>query len=193
MPSKYSLSESSWGIICPSARLDLYRICAQDCFGNGNLDPAFPSVPANCCTTTLLILDNTPPVATAACPPPQVLSAGANCTVIIPDLRFAGLFTDNCDPINPAAIVQTPPPGPFNASGLVCPNPTTINVSFTYTDCNGNGPVVHNCGGIITVADNTAPTGTVVCPPGVTYLNLDINPVTCQYTTATVPSDFLMV
>ncbi|MEI2695563.1 MAG: hypothetical protein V9E90_10870 [Saprospiraceae bacterium] len=45
---------------------------------------------------------------------------GPNCTVNIPDLRFAGLFADNCDPINPAAIVQTPPPGPFNAAGLLC-------------------------------------------------------------------------
>ena len=178
------------GAICPSTRLATVRICAQDCFGNGFLDPAPPALPANCCNFGVLLLDTTRPVATILCPGPQFIAAGPNCTVIIPDLRFAGLFTDNCDPINPAAIVQTPPPGPFNASGLVCPNAITINVSFSYTDCNGNGPVVKNCGGIITVGDITPPSGTVVCPPGVTYLNLDVDPVTCQYTTATLPSNF---
>ena len=177
------------GTICPSARLAQVRICAQDCFGNGNLDPVPPALPSNCCNFGVLLLDTTRPVASILCPGVILLDAGPNCTVNIPDLRFAGLFIDNCDPINPAAIVQSPPPGLFDASGLVCPNPTTLNVTFTYTDCNGNGPVVHVCNNIITIQDITAPTG-VACPPGITYVNLHVNLATCQYDTAWVRDDF---
>ncbi|MBK8956119.1 MAG: HYR domain-containing protein [Saprospiraceae bacterium] len=181
------------GAGCPSNRTLTIRICAQDCFGNGPLNPggASPTMPPNCCTFLINITDNTPPVAQPAnCPAPVLLTADAACMVTIPDFRNSSLFADNCDPIiDPTDIIQDPPPGPFDASGLTCPPIAMFDVVFTYTDCNGNGPVVLTCPDVISIQDLMAPDD-ITCPVPMDTFDMAINLATCQYTFATVPTDW---
>ncbi len=177
---------------CPSLKFVTVRLCAQDCFGNGNLDPSpVGPIPPNCCTFMITVRDTTRPIPLPFnCPAPITLITDANCNVTIPDYRDPSLFYDNCDPIfDPTLIRQTPPPGPFAASGLVCAQNPTISLTFTYTDCNNNGPVSFTCPAVITVIDNTPPSS-LTCPVSPPFVNLSIDPATCEYTTATVPVDF---
>ncbi|MBP9210949.1 MAG: hypothetical protein KBF37_11585, partial [Saprospiraceae bacterium] len=176
---------------CPSLRTVIVRICAQDCFGNGNLNPPLTSSPPNCCTFAVAVYDNTDPTPEPGdCPAPVLLTTDANCEVIIPDFRTSGLFSDNCDPLlDPTTITQTPPPGPFDASAVVCPPLASLDVSFSFTDCNGNGPVELVCPDVIQIQDLLAPSS-ITCPTPMDTFNLAIDPVTCQYTFATVPADW---
>ncbi|MCC6754141.1 MAG: HYR domain-containing protein, partial [Saprospiraceae bacterium] len=176
---------------CPSLRTVIVRICAQDCFGNGNLNPPLASSPPNCCTFAVAVYDNTDPTPEPGdCPAPVLLTTDANCEVIIPDFRTSGLFSDNCDPLlDPTTITQTPPPGPFDASAVVCPPLASLDVSFSFTDCNGNGPVELVCPDVIQIQDLLAPSS-ITCPTPMDTFNMAIDPVTCQYTFATVPADW---
>ncbi len=180
------------GAGCPSLRTMTVRICTQDCFGNGNLDPnPIGPIPPNCCTFIISVSDTTRPVPQPAnCPGPVFLLTDNNCEVVIPDLRDPSLFLDNCDPILDATdIIQNPPPGPYDVSGLICTPDNTIDITFTYTDCNGNGPVSFTCDDVILVFDVTPPS-TLTCPDPRPVFNLAINPLTCQYTTVSVPANF---
>ncbi|MBK9729081.1 MAG: HYR domain-containing protein [Saprospiraceae bacterium] len=178
---------------CPSARVLTIRLCAQDCFGNGPLDPPTGGpIPSNCCTFNVTITDNTPPVPdVSACPAPVILTTDANCMVTIPDFRDPALFVDNCDPIfDVDDIIQSPAPGPLDASTFVCPpGQSPITVTFRYTDCNGNGPVTTVCPMVITIIDDMAPDA-LTCPVPMDTFNLAIDLTTCQYTFATVPLDW---
>ena len=152
-----------------------------DCNGNG---PAM-------CSFNINITDITPPVAVPAnCPAPVILNANADCEVTVPDLRMANLFSDGCDPIDPNNIIQTPMQGSvIDVSALVCAD-NTIDVSFEYTDCNGNGSVMFTCPDVLDVRDITPPDMLVSCPTPVPVFNLVLDPVTCSYTSVTVPADF---
>ena len=111
--------------------------------------------------------------------------------VTIPDFRDPALFVDNCDPIfDVDDIIQSPAPGPLDASTFVCPpGQSPITVTFRYTDCNGNGPVTTVCPMVITIIDDMAPDA-LTCPVPMDTFNLAIDLTTCQYTFATVPLDW---
>lgn len=174
---------------CPSARSITIRLCARDCFGNGGDPGANNSVPPQCCTFLVNITDNTPPQPNAgACPVQATLFANNQCQISVPDRRNANMFTDNCDAIIVTNIVQVPAPGTLLSVSPVCSPGKTVDLTFTYTDCNGNGPATLTCPASLLVRDNIAPT--VVCPATPPVFNLSINPATCAYTSVTVPANF---
>ena len=152
-----------------------------DCNGNG---PAM-------CTFNVTITDITPPVAQPGnCPGPVILNANDMCEVTVPDLRAANLFSDGCDPVDPNNIIQSPAPGTvLDVSALVCAD-NTIDVTFDYTDCNGNAAATLTCADALDVRDITPPDMLVSCPASVPVFNLMLDPVTCTYTSVTVPADF---
>ncbi len=174
---------------CPSTRTFTIRLCATDCFGNGGDAGPNNSVPANCCSFVLTVTDVTPPTPNAAnCPPQIIVNADANCSIVVPDRRSANLFSDNCDPINAANIVQIPAPGSSLAVSPICSPGRTIDLTFTYTDCNGNGPASLTCPGSILARDITPPT--ITCPTIPPVVNLSLDPVSCTYTSVTIPANF---
>ncbi|MBK9270565.1 MAG: HYR domain-containing protein [Saprospiraceae bacterium] len=203
---------------CDGPRVITIRICAQDCFGNGVLDPAPAGpLPGNCCTFEITVSDQTDPIP-GICPPQTDVNVDAGCTANVPDLRNSSIFLDNCQVVDPDNIGMyadldgdgihetelfapgTPviPGGffPVAAGDIIC-NPLfpggAVDIRFTYIDCNGNpigGPVVFDCDDLIVLLDVTAPDFIALCPDPAPIFNLDIDPLTCIYTAATVPQDF---
>ncbi len=203
---------------CDGPRVITIRICAQDCFGNGVLDPAPAGpLPGNCCTFNITVTDQTDPTP-GICPSPVVVNVDAGCTANIPDLRVPTIFQDNCSVINPDNIGMyadadgdgsyetelfapgTPviPGGfyPLAAGDIIC-NPLfpggALDIQFTFIDCNGNpvaAPVTFDCSDLISLVDVTAPDFIALCPDPAPIFYLDIDPVTCIYVNAVVPTDF---
>ena len=203
---------------CAGPRVITIRICAQDCFGNGNLDPAPAGpLPSNCCTLTVTVSDVTPPVG-ALCPSQVVLPVDVACSANVPDIRDASIFSDNCSVIDPSQIGMyadldgngtyefelfapgTPviPGGniPVFAGNIIC-NPLfpndEVDVQFSFIDCNGNpngGPVLFNCDNLLRFQDVTAPDLLLDCPLPAPVFYLTIDPNTCIYSTVTIPQDW---
>src|SRR5690606_10575446 len=114
-------------------------------------------------TVVLTAQDLSAPVLTAA--DDQDVTLGANCTIVIPDVR--GTATDNC---KGTTITQSPAVG----AEVEAVDGKTIAVTVTATDAAGNTDVETVT---LTAQDVTAPT--IVCPTNAERAN---NPGTCTYT-----------
>jgi hypothetical protein len=96
------------------------------------------------CTTSFTGVDTTVPTITA-CAPVQTVSAGANCTALVPDFTSTVSASDNCS--SSLTITQSPLAGATAALGS-----TTITI--TVTDAAGNNS---QCTTSLSVVDTTAP------------------------------------
>ena len=107
--------------ICPSNVTVTIRVCAQDCFGNGDLHEGAGdlAVTSNCCTYDVTLQDNTMPTITAGCSViPTDLNVGAQCTAVMPDLTGLLTVMDNCSAVADITIYQIPSAGSVLNDGL---------------------------------------------------------------------------
>ncbi len=98
------------------------------------------------CDQTVTVVDNQPPVITA-CAAPQTVSAGSDCSAVVPDLVSGVDVADACSPLNGLTRSQDPPAGTPVGSGAT-------RVTLTISDAAGN---LASCSTTFTVNDTTAP------------------------------------
>jgi len=103
------------------------------------------------CTTTVNVFDTVAPAIT--CPSTQTQSLGAGCVVALADYTSFATTSDNCGSI--ASVTQSP------AAGTSILGETTISVTLTVTDSNGNQ---NTCDFDVTTVDTTDPT--ISCTSG---------------------------
>jgi hypothetical protein len=104
---------------------------------------------SNSCSFTITVTDGQGPTV-AGCPGPQTLTAGATCTVPMPDFRTLVMASDNC---GTPVLTQVPAPGTQVGAGV-------RGVTITARDGAGNS---NGCSFTLTVADTQAPAVTG-CP-----------------------------
>jgi len=160
---------------CPANTTITVRVCAQDCYGNGNLHMSDNLMDVNCDTVLIALVDKSPPVLSpTVCGEEITLSVDAGCKAImlntVPTTFF---FSDNCS--RDASIYQSPAPGSVLNDGIAdtmglafgspwafacprisvpddainCINATgtfkSIDVSYIVVDCDGNCTVYEKC------------------------------------------------
>ncbi len=153
------------GLCAPDNQIRV-RVCAQDCFGNGNLHLSDNDVTPNCEYITIALWDTTKPTLTGTIPSQLIPVSNVTCTAEMPNLATALAGHDNCSDVS---IYQLPAPGSIlndgdpSAPGLarginrpyMCeflkepdeaidcatvngPIVKSVDVSFLIVDCQGN-------------------------------------------------------
>lgn len=110
-------------------------------------DPSGQPVDGSPCTTTVEVIDKTAPTI-IQCATSQPISAGENCTAVVPDLTVQVQATDNCTSQPSLNITQDPVAGSVIGLGQTV-------VVLTVTDASGNNAM---CSATLTVSDDTPPT-----------------------------------
>ncbi|HVM49309.1 MAG TPA: LamG-like jellyroll fold domain-containing protein [Candidatus Acidoferrum sp.] len=91
----------------------------------------------------LTVVDTTPPTI-VSCPSNRIVSVGANCTAVVPDLTGQVVAWDASGPVT---VTQNPAPGTLLGQG-------TTNLTFSVWDWSGN---MSTCASTFTAADTTPP------------------------------------
>jgi hypothetical protein len=90
------------------------RVCAQDCFGNGNLHESDNDVTDNCTTRNLTVRDMNPPYIDSFIECGQERILVARCTVPMPNISSDLVVNENCG----YTVYQMPAPGSILNDGL---------------------------------------------------------------------------
>lgn len=153
------------GLCAPDNRI-VVRVCAQDCFGNGDLHVSDNGISENCNSVFITLKDTIKPSLTGTLSPRTLSVSPTTCTVEMPNVASLLSGLDNCSDVS---IYQLPAPGsilndgnqhvPGLARGIprssTCelmkepddqincvsingPIIKTISVSFLIIDCHGN-------------------------------------------------------
>jgi len=155
---------------CPANDVVQVRVCAQDCFGNGDLHLSDDVVGINCNYLYVRLKDTLAPQLVSGCG--ATVNILANCTAVMPNLAPTLITFENCSDVT---IYQLPKPGTLlndgvsNSLGVAlgtersfsCGLPDeadpiidcksssgvfkSISVSFVLIDCDGNCTVKQNC------------------------------------------------
>ncbi len=156
---------SGLGICAPDNYITV-RVCAQDCFGNGDLHLTDNGITSNCNSLFMQLKDTIKPTLTGSIPSQFITVSPVTCTAEMPNLATALAGNDNCSDVS---IYQLPAPGSIlndgdpSAPGLarginrpyMCeflkepdeaidcatvngPIVKSVDVSFLIVDCQGN-------------------------------------------------------
>jgi len=180
--------------ICTPDNLIRVRVCAQDCFGNGDLHLSDNAVTRNCEFLTIRLKDTIKPVLDALLSISTVGVSPTTCTAVMPNLAFSisGDFVRGFDNCGETSMYQLPAPGSIlndgNASvpGLIIGIPRPYDCEFLkepddMVDCaTVNGPIVKSVDVSFLLVD---------CHGNCSYLRV---PGLVQLSKASVPGDIII-
>lgn len=105
---------------CPASVDLVVRVCAQDCFGNGNLysdSDSEAGVGLNCRLITLKLMDTTRPQLISLCDTTD-LPSNLSCQATMPNLTTSLAWADGCTSLSNLSIYQFPAPGSILNDGV---------------------------------------------------------------------------
>lgn len=173
---------------CPASTSITLRVCAQDCFGNGNLHRGDNILDVNCDYITLNLRDTTAPRITSPCD--SIIELLSNCTAVMPNLAASLTSSENCSAVS---IYQLPAPGSVLNNGAaksigLAQGPPRIfncnlaNLNDDYVDCNNSMGVfksipvsfiVVDCDGNCTVRSNCLTINLKTATPSLNHSTVD--------------------
>ena len=117
------------GLCAPDNQIRI-RVCAQDCFGNGNLHLSDNLLTPNCEYITIALRDTIKPTLTGTIPTQLIPISTVTCTAEMPNLASALAGYDNCGDVS---IYQLPAPGSILNDGNPSAPGLARGISRTYT------------------------------------------------------------
>ena len=117
------------GLCAPDNQIRI-RVCAQDCFGNGNLHLSDNLLTPNCEYITIALRDTIKPTLTGTIPTQLIPISTVTCTAEMPNLASTLAGYDNCSDVS---IYQLPAPGSILNDGNPSAPGLARGISRTYT------------------------------------------------------------